>query len=154
MKQLHMKQIVIAFFLLAVAGVWAEDKPAPKADVIFIHGNVYTGVPGASSFHEVQRAEAVAVQGDRILAVGKTADLMKHKVPATQVIDLGGHFLMPGFNDAHTHLAEGGFTKLEVNLTGSKSLDDLRKRVLEKVATAKPGAPTIWRKRSAWHGSS
>ena len=147
MKQLHMKQIVIAFFLLAVCGVWADDKPAPKADLIFIHGNVYTGEPGASSFHEIQRAEAVAVQGDRILAVGKTADLMKHKGPATQVIDLGGHFLMPGFNDAHTHLAEGGFAKLEVDLVGTKSLDELRKRVLAKVETTKPGE---WVLGSGW----
>ena len=138
----HLRMSAIVILLLTACGTgnaWAEEPPAPKADAIFTHGNIYTGVPGASSFHEIQRAEAVAVKDGRILAVGKTVDLMKHKGPSTQVIDLGGHFVMPGFNDAHTHLASGGFAKLEVDLAGTKSLDDFRKRVREKVETAKPG---------------
>ncbi len=136
-----MRAIVILLLMAcAVAGnVWAEEPPAPKADMIFTHGNIYTGVPGASSFHEIQRAEALAVRDGRVLAVGKTADLMKHKGPSTQVIDLGGRFVMPGFNDAHVHLANGGFAKQEVDLEGTKSLDDFRKRVREKVEATKPG---------------
>jgi len=42
----------------------------PKADAIYTHANIYTGVTGASSFREVQRAQAMAVRGDRIIAVG------------------------------------------------------------------------------------
>ena len=48
----------------------AQANP-PKADTIYIHGNIYTGVTGASSFHEVQRADAMAIKGDRILLIGK-----------------------------------------------------------------------------------
>ena len=79
MRYLDMKRSAIAILLMAfgLAGrIWAQDPPAPKADVIFTHGNIYTGVPGTSSFHEIQRAEAMAVKDGRVLAVGKTTDLM------------------------------------------------------------------------------
>src|SRR5581483_5218421 len=91
----------------------------PKADLILTHANVYTGLAGNSSFHEVERVQAVAITGERITAIGKADDVLKLKGPKTQVIDLGGHFVMPGFNDAHLHLAEAGFEKLNVNLIGS-----------------------------------
>ena len=111
----------------------------PKADVIFIHANVYTGVPATSQFGSTMREEAIAVRGDRIQAVGKNTDIEKLKGPQTQVIDLGGHFVMPGFNDAHLHLADAGSQKLSVDLIGVRTLDEFRKRVLAKVETAKPG---------------
>ena len=111
----------------------------PKADAIYIHANVYTGVPSNTPFSSVERLEAIAVRGDRILAVGKTVDIEKMKGPQTEVIDLGGHFVMPGFNDAHLHLADAGLQKLNVNLTGAKSLEEMRERVKAKVQASKPG---------------
>ena len=100
--------------------------------------------------HSVQfvlREEAIAVRGDRIQAVGKAFDIQRLKGPQTEVIDLGGHFLMPGFNDAHLHLADAGATKLSVDLTGVKSLDDLRERVRTKVDSSKAGE---WILGSGW----
>ena len=117
----------------------APGASKPKADVIFIHGNIYTGVPANSAFSSIAREEAIAVRGDRIEAVGKNVDIEKLKGPQTQVIDLGGHFVMPGFNDAHLHLADGGLNKLRVDLTGVKSLDELRARVQKKVEESKAG---------------
>jgi len=111
----------------------------PKADAIYIHANVYTGVPATSQFGSTMREEAIAVRGDRIQAVGKNIEIQKLKGPLTQVIDLGGHFVMPGFNDAHLHLADAGLQKLSVDLTGVKTLDEFRQRVLVKVETAKSG---------------
>jgi len=128
----------LALLFLALPALNAQT-PVPKADIIFTHANAYTGVPGASSFHEIQRVDSIAVQGDRILATGKSADLMKHKGPATQVIDLAGHFVMPGFNDAHSHLSAGGFQELEVNLTGAKSLEEFRQRIRDKAEHAQAG---------------
>jgi predicted amidohydrolase YtcJ len=116
-----------------------EQSPKPKADVIFVHGNVYTGVMLTSGFSAVQRAEAIAVRGDRIAAVGDSTDLLKLKGPETAVIDLGGKFVMPGFNDAHAHLAEGGAQQLNVNLTGVRSLEEFRARIRAKVESAPPG---------------
>jgi predicted amidohydrolase YtcJ len=115
------------------------ENSKPKPDVIYIHANVYTGIPATSQFSSILREEAIAVRGDRIQAVGKTADLLKLKGPQTQVVDLGGHFVMPGFNDAHVHLADAGMKKLNVDLTGVKSLDEFRNRILAKVETAGPG---------------
>ncbi len=111
----------------------------PKADVIFVHANVYTGVPANAQFSSIGREEAIAVKGDRILAVGKTLDMDKFKGPETQIVDLGGHFTMPGFNDAHLHLDDAGQTKLSVDLTGVKSLDELRSRVAAKVQESRAG---------------
>ena len=117
----------------------AAPDTRPKADIIFMHGNVYTGVPANTPFSSILREEAIAVRGDRIEAVGKTVDIEKLKGPQTQVIDLGGHFVMPGFNDAHLHLDDAGATKLSVNLTGVKSLDDLREMVRKRVDEARAG---------------
>jgi len=110
-----------------------------KADAIYLHGNIYTGELANSQFSSILRAEAIAVRGDRIQAVGKASDIEKLKGPQTQVVDLGGHFVMPGFNDAHMHLADAGFQKLSLNLVGVKSLEELRARALAKVQTAGPG---------------
>jgi predicted amidohydrolase YtcJ len=109
--------------------------------VIFIHGNVYTGVLAAASsaFGFTPREEAIAVHDDRIQAVGSNADIQKFKGPQTEVVDLGGHFVMPGFNDAHLHLADSGFQKLTVDLAGVKSLDEMREKIRSKVESAAPG---------------
>ena len=112
---------------------------APKAEVIYIHGNIYTGAAAMAEFSSIVRAEAIAVRGDRIQAVGKNVEIEKLKGPETQVVDLGGHFVMPGFNDAHLHLADAGLQKLNVDLTGVKTLDELRERVRARVEKAAPG---------------
>src|ERR1700693_1424411 len=109
---------------LTIGIAQAQDQPSmPKADVIFSHGNVYTGVVEASSFKSIRRAQAIAVRGDRIEAVGDNAEILKLKGPETQIIDLVGKFIMPGFNDAHVHLSNGGLDRLNVNLLGVKSLE-------------------------------
>lgn len=120
-------------------GARAQTSTAvPKADAIYVRANIYTGVAGIDSFHEVQRAVAMAVKGDRILALGKEADLLKFKGPNTTIVDLGGNFVMPGFNDAHMHLTEAGFKRLTVDLTGVRSLEEFRERIRKRVETAEP----------------
>jgi predicted amidohydrolase YtcJ len=120
-------------------GAQAPATTGPKADIVFLHGNVYTGTPANSQFSSILRLEAIAVRGDRIQAVGKNAEIEKLKGPQTQVVDLAGHFVMPGFNDAHIHLASAGLQKLEVDLVGAKTLDELRERLRAKVEAAQPG---------------
>lgn len=138
------------FALVAVTVVSAlaqTQKPFVKADTIYMHGDIYTGVVGASSFHVVTRATALAVKQDRIIAIGSDEDVVKHKGADTAVVDLQGHFVMPGFNDAHMHLTEAGFKKLTVDLTGTRSLEEFRDRIRKRFETA---APTEWITGSGW----
>jgi len=132
---------IAPILLLAVAsGVSAQTAQKPKAGLIFTHGNIYTGVvDAASSLGAGQRSEALAILGDRIIAVGKRDEIMKLKGPETKIVDLEGHFVMPGFNDAHMHLASAGLEKMNVNLTGVKTLDEFRDRILARVEKAAPG---------------
>jgi predicted amidohydrolase YtcJ len=114
--------------------------PKPKADVIFTHANIYTGVVDVTaSLGAGKRSEALAVRGDRILAVGSRDDVMKSKGPETRIVDLDGHFVMPGFNDAHVHLASAGLEQMTVNLVGAKTLDEFRERLRARCDAAEPG---------------
>lgn len=65
--------------------------------------------------------------------------MVKSAGATASVIDLHGAFVMPGFNDAHAHLANGGFEKLNVNLIGAKSLEDMQQRIAEHRKAAAPG---------------
>jgi predicted amidohydrolase YtcJ len=128
---------------LAQSGVSTESARSsaqkPKADLIFTHGNIFTGVvDAAASLGSGKRAEALAVLGDRILAVGARDEIMKLKGPETKIVDLDGHFVMPGFNDAHMHLASAGLEKMNVNMVGAKTLDEFRDRLRAKVEAAGP----------------
>jgi predicted amidohydrolase YtcJ len=130
-----------------------------SADIIFINGDVYLGAPTIKiSMRPITRGEstpypvpihgpvhAIAVSGGKITAVGSNEDIQKFKGPDTQVVDLGGHFVMPGFNDAHVHLGSGGFEKLNVDLVGSKSLDDMKQRIAARTKTAAAGEWIIGR---------
>ena len=114
-----------------------NSAPQPKADVIFTHGNIYTGVIDVSaSLGAGKRAEALAIRGDRILAVGTREEIAKLKGPETKIIDLGGRFVMPGFNDAHMHLASAGLEKMTVDMVGAKTLDEFRERLRAKCDAA------------------
>lgn len=118
----------------------AQNLPAPpQADIIFLNGNIYTGVVDTSSCHAIEHAEALAVRDGRVEAVGRGEQILKLKGPSTEVVDLGGHFVMPGFNDAHMHLANAGFQRLTVDLMGVKSLTEFRDRIRARVRSAEPG---------------
>lgn len=139
------------FFFLATnlfgTKLMAQTTSQQAADTIYIHANIYTGVVSDSSFHAVRRAEAMAVSGDKLIAVGSESDITKLRGPQTELIDLNGHFVMPGFNDAHMHLTEAGFKKLTVDLTGTRSLQEFQDR-LRKRLDATP--PHEWITGSGW----
>jgi len=122
---------------VAPQGAATPPAPKPKADVIFIHGNIYTGVVDATaSLGAGKRSESLAVLGERILAVGARDEIMKLKGPDTNIVDLDGHFVMPGFNDAHLHLVMAGLEKMTVNMVGAKTLDEFRERLRAKCDAA------------------
>lgn len=119
------------------------------ADVIFTHGDLYTGghfsTPGdAFTATDGPRASTMAVAAGKIIAIGGD-EVLSHRGPRTQMVDLGGHFVMPGFNDAHCHLAEGGRAKLEVDLVGTKSVEEMKNRIAARAKIAAPGEWIIGR---------
>ncbi|MFF2008417.1 amidohydrolase [Streptomyces sp. NPDC058195] len=87
------------------------------ADLVFTRGPVFTADPARS------RASSLAVTGDRITAVGhdEVRDLIG---PGTEVVDLTGKLLLPGFQDAHIHAVNGGVEMAECDLTGTVGADD------------------------------
>lgn len=80
------------------------------ADLLFVNGAVYT-VDGARSW-----AQAVAVSGDRIVAVGTDAEILPLAGERPDVVDLHGRLLLPGFQDAHVHPVSGGVDMLQCDL--------------------------------------
>jgi len=138
-----MKIFLVLFFGLTMTTIAGAQKQT-KADLIFINGDIYSGIAGQPG---MARAQALAVSHGKIVLVGSNSDVENLKGPKTQVIDFGGRFVMPGFNDAHTHLASAGFEKLNVDLVGSKSLDEMKQRIAARVKTAAPGE---WIKGEGW----
>jgi predicted amidohydrolase YtcJ len=90
----------------AAASAWASD----VADTIYRGGTILTMDDNAP------RAEAVAVKGGRILAVGAVSDVMAHRGKATELFELNGRTLLPGFVDSHGHVVMGGLQALSANL--------------------------------------
>ena len=84
------------------------------------------------------RASAVALAGDRILAVGGE-EVAGLATPSTEVIDLGGSTLIPGFNDAHAHMEREGLKRLRPSLAGARSVGDILERVRAAAAETPPG---------------
>lgn len=129
-----------------MAAGFADGQAAPAADAIYFHGNILTGV-GLDSPHP-EHVSAIAVAHGEILAAGDdTAIQAKYKGAKTQMVDLGGAFVMPGFNDAHTHLGDGGRIRLSVNLLGAKSLEEMQLRIR---AAAQKAAPGQWLSGGGW----
>lgn len=80
------------------------------SDTLLIHGHIYT------ENDKMPWAQAVAITGERIDAIGTDADIMKHKDAKTNVIDLGGRTAIPGISDAHTHTWFGALALHGFNL--------------------------------------
>jgi predicted amidohydrolase YtcJ len=116
---------------------FVEGETMPQAsgpvDLALINGVIYTGDPAKP------RVQALAANGEVIVATGTTAEIQKFAGPRTKVIDLHGGFAMPGFNDAHLHLGNAAQAKLSVDLEGATSIGEFQKRIRARVAVSRPG---------------
>jgi predicted amidohydrolase YtcJ len=130
--------------------------PIQTADRIFLNGDIYTGARTVSDRiegHErrqtvvAPRVQALAIKGDRILAVGANQEIERFKGSRTVSVDLGGHFVLPGINDSHLHLAIGGMEELNVNLVGVKSLREMQERIAAQATHAASGE---WLQGGGW----
>jgi len=114
-------------FLLALLLAPAVCEAEPP-DRVYVNASVWTG--------DVLRphAEAFAVRGDRIVAVGSGHDVRRKAGPETEVIDLGSRRVVPGFNDAHWHLP----ARRSARLDGAGSVEAVQQRLLDYARTLPP----------------
>ncbi|MGW1409240.1 amidohydrolase [Streptomyces sp. NPDC002403] len=106
-----------------------------QADLVFTQGPVHTGDPART------RASSLAVTGERISAVGH--DEVRELIgPKTEVVDLGGRLLLPGFQDSHIHAVYGGLELAECDLSGTVGVDEYL-RLLHEFARTHPDSTWI-----------
>lgn len=124
-------------FLLAAVLISGAAAAADTADTLYWNGPIYTADDANP------KVEAVAVAKGKILFAGARKDAEKLKGPQTQIVDLKGAAMYPGFTDAHAHLREVGERELTLNLEGKPSLAAAMQAVKERNA-AEPGTGLLW----------
>src|SRR5579863_2613939 len=123
MKPIRYLFPVLLSLIFVVCG-WAQSKPA--ADLIITNAKVWT----VDKAHPT--AQAVAVIGDRIMAVGSNAEVEVLRGTATKVIDARGKLLLPGFNDAHVHFVVSGSRLDQIQLSDAASVEEFTRRIAER----------------------
>lgn len=141
-----MRSILITFLcslLLAACGDNGQEASAPgtggTADIIFLGGPIWT------ANDQQPKVEAIAVLDGRIVFAGNEAGARALAGEGTEVVNLNGAALYPGFVDAHSHLVGIGMRELTLNLDDVTSIEMLKTRVAAAVAEAEPGAKVIGR---------
>lgn len=164
-----MKRIILFVLFSATALMAASKEKTPAkaepADTIYINGNVYVSAPkyktaatpqsdfdsadpnSSAESKASQRVQAFAVKDGRFVAVGTNDEIQKYKGKKTAIIDLHGKFVMPGFNDAHTHFGDGGRQLVNVDLDGTRSLEEMKQRIADR---AKVTAAGEWLQGAGW----
>jgi len=144
-----MRTLRAAVFTIFVASIGtlvlqARDaqQTASAADLVLTNGRIVT-------VEEAQpEAEAIAITGDRITALGSAGAMQKYVGPNTKVVDLKGQLAIPGFIESHGHFTGVGEMKLVLDLTTAKSWDEILAMVGE---AAKKAAPGEWIRGRGWH---
>jgi predicted amidohydrolase YtcJ len=126
-----MKKIIISLSILIMFTTISYTQ-IQKADLVIINGKVLT-IDKNNPY-----AQAIAVKGEKIIAVGTTADIsLLIEKCCTRVIDAEGRMVLPGFNDAHVHFGPLDPDFIELRYTTDPSV--ITQKVMEQVARSKPG---------------
>ncbi len=128
--------------LFAAAPTGATPSAPETADLVLTGGKVVTVDA------KVPEGRAIAIRGDRILAVGSVEEIKRLVGPATKVVDLRGRLVIPGFIDSHGHFTGLGDSKIALDLTTARSFDDIVAAVGAAARAAKPGE---WIEGRGWH---
>ena len=129
LKKIFALFIIVNLFALPFV---AEAQTRQKISLLLYNGKVFSADEKGTIY------EAVAVDGEKIVAVGSSGDL-RSKYNAVKEIDLGGKLVTPGFNDAHIHFVGVGMALLQVDLNGSTSLEEAKRRIAAKVKETPKG---------------
>ncbi|HKW26496.1 MAG TPA: amidohydrolase [Terriglobales bacterium] len=128
--------IQILGLLLAALSAGAAAQTLPPADTVVVNARLYT-VNSRQPW-----AEALAVRGGNIVAVGTKAQIEKYRGPSTRVIDAGGRLVLPGFTDCHIHFMDGSLSLQRINVEDVKTIAGIQKAV-KQFAAAHPKDPWI-----------
>ena len=129
------------FSTILAIGTVCSAASAGEATLILTSGKIWTENP-------VQpQAQAVALDGTTILAVGDDAAIKKLAGPGTQLIDLAGRRVLPGFNDSHVHFLDGGGSLIGVPLGDANSPAEFKDRIAKFAQTLPKGA---WLRNGNW----
>jgi predicted amidohydrolase YtcJ len=120
-----MRRVFILAGLLLFAAASLSSQQSPSADLVVLHGRVWT----VDTAHP--QAEALAIHGSRIIAVGSDADIAKWIGPGTKQIDAQGKSVLPGFIDAHVHFTSGGGEISGVHLRDAATPQEFARRIGE-----------------------
>src|SRR5215467_5044544 len=123
---------LVAGQILALAGA-AQAQAKPSADLIITNAKIWTVDKTRAN------AEALAVLGERIVAVGSAAEVDAWHGPQTKVLDAQGKLLLPGFNDSHVHFVDGGDHLQAVQLKDAATPQEFARRIGERVKTTPKG---------------
>lgn len=120
-------KLTLIFSLLIAAGLMTNFDTSSaerlSATIIILNARVQTMDPANPN------AEAIAINGNRIVAVGSSSEIRKLAGPGTEVLDAGGKLVLPGFNDAHVHFLSGGFQLSSVDLRDADTPDEFAQRI-------------------------
>jgi predicted amidohydrolase YtcJ len=108
-------KMTLGFFGACALACWTFPNPAAGADILLVHGHIYTGNPHA------RWAAALAVEDARIAAVGTDAAVLKRRKAHTEIVDLHGRTVIPGIVDSHMHLLYGAYALHGLNLSTPES---------------------------------
>ena len=134
--------ILCAISLLAGCGSSEPESIGPVADLLLVNADVVTVDPA------LPHAAAVAIQGDRILAVGAAEDVSQYRGDETEVIDLHGQMVIPGFIEGHGHYTSFGGSLMILDFRYAKSWAEIVSMVAEAAADTPVGEWVIGR---GWH---
>lgn len=131
-RRIHL--VTLTLFLCAAAALSAQESKDGKnaADMVVLHGRVYT------LDSKQPWVQALAIRGDKIVAVGDDAAVGKLRGAGTKVIDAAGQLVLPGFVDCHIHFMDGSLSLGRVNLEGAKDVAEIQQR-LRDYAAKHPG---------------
>ncbi|HEX6941036.1 MAG TPA: amidohydrolase [Longimicrobiales bacterium] len=140
---MHAARAVSALAVIAALTAGCSAAPAgPPADLVLVNGKVVT--VDASR----PEAEAVAIAGDTIVAVGSDREIRRYVGANTEVIDLDGRLAIPGFIEGHGHFMGLGRAQMILDLTTARTWDDIVAMVEAAVKDAEPGE---WILGRGWH---
>src|SRR5215831_7367832 len=128
MNAMSFRYLIILTALFGAAVAFAQP-----ADVILYHGKIVTV---DSQFHI---ADAIAIRGDRILAIGARSEIGKLAGPSTRQVDLKGKTVLPGLMDSHSHAAEASMYEFDQLVPDMETVADVLKYIHARAAIAKEG---------------